>query len=156
MPELYAHALAMESEAAARYREFAARMTEQANDGLAAIFTFLADQEARHLATLKRRTDGARLPEIDRARYHWLGSGAPETPAQEVLLRLMTPRQALAVALHAERRAQRFFENVQWTASDPALRLLARELADDERGHAELIAAMLEASPRAHEVTCER
>jgi rubrerythrin len=60
----------------------------------------------------------------------------------------MTPRQALAVALHAERRAQAFFEHVCWTAADPALRALAREMAAEEREHVSFIAKLLEDTPR--------
>lgn len=146
-PELYAHAIAMEAEAAARYREFAARMADECRDELSALFEFLGRQEAEHLKALQRRTEGIALPAVDAGKYRWLDDAAPETPARGLVMRLMTPRQALAIALHAERRAQAFFEQVQWKAKDPALRALAREMADEERNHATLLAALFETTP---------
>jgi len=141
--ELYAHAIAFEREAAERYGEFAERMHDEGREALAEVFAMLATAEAEHLETLLARTDGIALPAIDAERYKWLDAGAPETPARELIFRLMTPRHALAIALHAEQRAQAFFEHVFWTASDPALRVLAREMAEEERDHVSLVSALL-------------
>jgi rubrerythrin len=141
--ELYAHAIAIEREAAERYGEFAERMEDDGREALADVFSMLARVEAEHLETLLARTDGLTLPQIDEGRYKWLDSGAPETPARELIYRLMTPRHALAIALHAEQRAQAFFEHVFWTASDPALRVLAREMAEEEREHVALVGKLL-------------
>lgn len=146
-PELYAHAIAIEREAAARYGEFAERMEDEGRDDLARVFGLLARLEAEHLEALERRTAGIALPEIPEGRYAWLDAGAPETQAREIVFRLMTPRHALAIALAAERRAQGFFEQVYWTSSDPALRSLAREMAAEEREHVDLIASMLNDTP---------
>ena len=141
--ELYAHAIAIEREAAARYGEFAERMEDEGREDLARVFALLARLEAEHLEALERRTAGIALPAIDEAAYAWLGAGRPETAARELVFRLMTPRHALAIALAAERRAQGFFEQVYWMTTDPALRALAREMAVEERGHVELISNML-------------
>lgn len=145
--ELYAHAIAIEREAAARYSEFAERMDGEGREDLARIFATLAGAEAEHLDTLLRRTAGLALPAIAPERYKWLDAGAPETAARELLYRLMTPRQALAIALQAEQRAQAFFEHVYWTSSDPALRALAREMAAEEREHVAFVAGILEHTP---------
>jgi rubrerythrin len=141
--ELHAHAIAIEREAAARYAEFAERMEDEGREDLARVFGMLARVEAEHLEALLARTEGIALPQIDDRRYKWLDSGAPETAARELLYRLMTPRHALAIALHAEQRAQAFFDHVYWTSSDPALRALAREMAAEEREHVDLVAKML-------------
>jgi rubrerythrin len=61
-PELYAHAIAIEQEAAERYAELAERMTDQGNDAVAEIFGMLARHEAEHLDALKRRTAGIPCP----------------------------------------------------------------------------------------------
>ncbi|HET7671169.1 MAG TPA: ferritin family protein [Burkholderiales bacterium] len=143
LPQLYAHAIAMEREAAARYGEFAERMEDQGREDLARVFGLLARMEAEHLEALERRTAGIALPAIAAQQYAWLDAGGPETAARELVFRLMTPRHALAIALAAERRAQGFFEQVYWTTSDPALRALAREMAAEERGHVELVSRML-------------
>ena len=147
--ELYAHAIAIEREAAERYSQLAERMADEGREDLARVFDLLAREEAEHLEALERRTYGIRLPDIGEARYKWLDAGAPETAARELIYRLMTPRQALAIALHAEQRAQAFFEHVYWTSFDPALRALAREMAAEEREHAALIGRMLDDTPEA-------
>jgi rubrerythrin len=146
-PELYAHAIAIEREAAARYAEFAERMEDTGREDLARVFGMLARLEAEHLEALERRTVGITLPAIAAGQYAWLDAGAPETHARELVYRLMTPRHALAIALAAERRAQAFFEQVYWTTSDPALRSLAREMAAEEREHVDMIASMLGDTP---------
>ena len=145
--ELYAHAIAIEREAAERYSELAERMDDEGREELARVFAGLAQMEAEHLEALERRTAGLALPEIARERYQWLENGAPETARRELIFRLMTPRQALAIALAAERRAQAFFELVAWSAADPALRALAREMLAEEAEHVELVSRMLEATP---------
>lgn len=141
--ELYAHAIAIEREAAERYGEFAERMEDEGREDLARVFALLAGLEAEHLEALQRRAAGIALPDIAEGDHKWLDAGSPETAARELLYRLMTPRCALAIALRAERHAQAFFEQVFWTSSDPALRALAREMAAEEREHAALIATML-------------
>lgn len=146
-PELYAHAIAIEREAAGRYAEFAERMEDEGREDLARVFGLLARLEAEHLEALQRRTAGIALPGIAEGEHKWLDTAAPETAAREFLYRLMTPRFALAIALRAERHAQAFFEHVFWTSSDPALRALAREMAADEREHAALLGTMLGEMP---------
>jgi len=147
-PELYAHAIAIEREAAERYGELAVRMQDEGRDDLARVFQLLADLEGEHLQTLESRTLDVALPAIASDRYHWLDAGAPETAARELVYRLMTPRMALAIALQAETRAQAFFERVFMTCDDPALRALAREMAAEEQGHVQLIERLLEATPQ--------
>lgn len=136
--ELYVHAIAIEREAAERYTEFAARMADQGNEEIAAVFRKLAAFESEHLAALRRRTAGVALPPLE-ADYSWLDAGAPETAAHDLIFRLMTPRQALAIALQAEKRAHAFFSHVQQVARDPALRALAKEMAAEEQEHIDLL-----------------
>lgn len=145
--ELYAHAIAIEREAAERYGELAERMEDEGREELAQVFGLLARVEAEHLETLLARSEGIAMPEIEAGRYKWIDSGAPETPARELVYRLMTPRHALAIALHAEQRAEAFFDHVFWTASDPALRALAKEMAAEEREHVALVGKMLGETP---------
>jgi rubrerythrin len=145
--ELYAHAIAIEREAAERYGELAGRMADEGRDELASVFDTLARMEAEHLDALERRTEDVVLPQIAPAQYQWLDAGAPETAARELIFRLMTPRQALAIALEAEKRAQAFFERVFTTAEDPALRAIAREMAAEEQEHVVLIERLLAQTP---------
>jgi rubrerythrin len=141
--ELYAHAIEIEREAAERYGEFAERMEDEGREELANVFGMLAQVEAEHLETLLARTEGLALPKIEAGRYKWLDAGAPETAAREMIYRLMTPRHALSIALHAEQRALAFFEHVFWTSSDPALRALAKEMAAEESEHVSMVSKLL-------------
>jgi rubrerythrin len=145
--ELYAHAMAVEREAAERYAEFAARMQDEGRDDLARLFGMLARAEQEHLEALERRCEGMALPKIVDARYQWLDAYAPETVARELIFRLMTPRHALIIALQAERRALAFFLHVAWTTSDPGVHALANEMAADEREHVALLAKLLGETP---------
>jgi rubrerythrin len=145
--ELYAHAIAIEREAAERYAEFAERMGDLGNDAVAELFGRLAAFEAEHLDALLRRTDGVALPDLSRDEYRWLEAGPPETAAHELVFRLLTPRQALAIALNGEKRAQAFFERIFMTADDPALRALAQEMAAEEQEHVGMVERLLEKTP---------
>ena len=146
-PELYSHAIAIEREAAERYAELAARMSDEGREDLARVFEMLADLEGEHLHTLEARTADVALPPIPDT-YHWLDAAAPETAARELVYRVMTPHMALEIALEAENRAQAFFETVFLTSDDPALRALAREMAAEEQGHVVLIERLLENTPQ--------
>lgn len=145
--ELYAHAIAIEREAAERYTELAQRMDDLGNEAVAALFSTLARFETEHLRALLSRTEGVALPELKTHEYRWLDAGAPETAARELIFRLMTPRNALVIALGAEKRAAVFFEQILMTAEDPALRGLAREMAADEAEHVAIIEQLLERTP---------
>ena len=146
--ELYVHAIAMEREAAERYAEFSRRMADEGNDDVAKLFARLAAHESEHLAALRRRTAGVALPPLE-SDYSWIDTGAPETLAHDLVFRLMTPHQALGVALRAEKRARAFFEQAQRAAGDPGLRALAREMAAEEVEHIAMLEALLARTPEA-------
>ena len=147
VPELYAHALAIEREAAARYREFAERMADEGNDAAAGLFGELAGFEGEHAALLEKETEGMALPSLAPGDYAWIDAGAPETAAHDLVFRLMTPSDALEIALAAELRAQAFFEQVLDTATDPRLRDLASEMAQEEQVHAAWVREALAKTP---------
>ena len=144
---LYAHAIAIEHEAVARYSEFAERMADLGNDAAAEVFATLAQMETEHLEELNKRTGGLALPALADGEYSWLDSAAPETAARELVFRLMTPRHALEIALAGEKRAAAFFEHVMLTADDPMLRALASEMATDEGDHIVMLEKLLERTP---------
>jgi rubrerythrin len=148
--ELYAHAIAIEREAAERYAEFAQHMADEGNDEVATLFRTLAVFEAEHLETLEARTKGVNVPQIAPGEYAWLDTGAPETAAHDLVFRLLTAHQALEIALEAERRAKQFFVDVKETATDPALRALAQEMALEEDGHIAMVELALERTPQGH------
>jgi rubrerythrin len=145
--QLYAHAIAIEREASARYAEFAERMADLGNDAAAEVFATLARLEAEHLDELATRTADMALPELAAHEYAWLERGAPETAARELVFRLMTPRHALEIALACEKRAAAFFESVVMSAEDAMLRALATEMAADETDHVAMLEKLLEKTP---------
>jgi rubrerythrin len=135
LPEFYAHALAIEEEAAARYRELGDQMTEHHNPGAAELFFRLAGLERKHAAEIGRRAQGVSLPQIAPWGYQWQGAESPETAPHESAHYLMTPWHALELALANEKRAVEFFESVARTSRDEAVARLAQEFAAEERMH---------------------
>ncbi len=135
LEEFNAHALAIEREAAARYREFAARMADHDKDDLAALFAKLSRMEQEHAALFEQRVGGT-AAELPADEYRWIDSGAPETAAHDWVFRLLTPYDALRIALAGEERARAFFEGVAAGASNPELRAFALDMAEEEREHA--------------------
>jgi rubrerythrin len=145
--ELLKRAIAIEREAAERYAEFARFMSDHDRDELAGLFTELARLEGDHARTLEARLGAGGQPVQAEAADRWLESGPPSPAAHEWLLRLMGPRDALAIALSAERRAQRFFADLAEQAGDDDLRCMATELAEEEAGHAARLERLLAAEP---------
>lgn len=141
--DLYAHALAMEKEAAERYAEFAARMADEGNDEVAEVFARLARLEDEHYRALERRGAAPVAPE----RYRWLDAGPPESAAHDLIFRLLTPRQALAIALAAERRARAFYAEAARAGSDAEARELAGRLAAEEDEHIAALLAVMDRTP---------
>lgn len=142
--ELYAHALAMEYEAAERYREFASWMTDFGNESVARLFNELASHEAAHARRLAEKTEGMKLPRLSSSEYAWLSLGAPETVARGLVSRQLSPSDALRIALAAEERAKHFFDDVFNTATDPALIELASEMGKEEQEHVAWVKQALE------------
>lgn len=144
--ELLGRALGIEREAAERYAEFARFMADHDRDELADLFTELARLEGEHARALEARLGAVDPAAIDPA-DRWLEAGPPSPAAHEWLLRLMVPRDALAIALAAERRAQGFFAELAAAAGDNGLGRLAAELAEEEAGHAARLERLLAAEP---------
>jgi rubrerythrin len=150
LEEFHAHALAIEREAAARYREFAARMADHDNDDLAALFAKLARMEQEHASLIERRIGAAALQDLPPGAYRWLDAGAPETAAHDWIFRLLTPFDALRIALAGEQRARDFFLAVAAETDDPALRAFAQEMAEEEVEHAARLERALAHEPNPH------
>lgn len=129
---LYVHALAIAQEATARYEEFAAHAADHGNDAVADLFSWLAELEAEHAFHLAEVTDGMLSPKLAPSEYAWLHSGPPLPEAHDFIFRMMTPREALEIAVRAEERAKAFFEQVLAASNDAGVRELAIELGRDE------------------------
>jgi len=131
----YACALAIERDAADRYREFADHFAQRGEAMLAALCSMLASMEREHYAQLARAAEGLALPAVDLSAF---GPG-PEPPSEaagrELFYRIQEPVQLLEIALAGEIRAQRFFAWAAHTAQDEHVRAMAREMAAEEDRH---------------------
>lgn len=121
-------------------RDFYRRAGEQAGDAaLADLFMRFAAMEGEHMDTLSRRYHVAAPAAVSsfslaRAAIHAGVQGAPQAP-----------EQLFRVAIALEQRAAAFFtEQANDPAQGSAERELYRELAAEEREHAELLALELE------------
>ena len=145
--QLYAHAIAIEREAAARYAELGERMSDLGNEVVGELFLRLARLEKEHEQELERRAAGLQLPAIAPGEYGWIGGEAPENAAHDLVLNLLTPHSALEIALGAEERAAEFFESARRQIADPAVAALAAEMAAEEGVHIAWVKSALRRTP---------
>lgn len=132
---LYAHALLIEREAEARYREFAVNMSEHGNDAVAALFRQLAEFEAEHAYRLAKKTAGMVLPKVDTSEHAWLDRESPVPEAHAFIYRMLTPRLALEIALRAEEHAKAFFDKILDESGDESICDVAHDMVRDEEAH---------------------
>jgi rubrerythrin len=142
--EFYAHALAIEREAAKCYREFQDHFADRGEEVLAGLCGNLAHFESDHYQLLVERAKGLKLPELPPERYHWLDKGSPEAVDCSLVFNIATPRQLLEIALKAERNAKRFFEWVAGTTAHGEIHALAEEMAREEAEHVQWVTRALE------------
>lgn len=135
LAECYAHALAIEREAAARSEEFAEYLEEHGETATAALFRRLARFERQHVEELERRAAGMPLPALRSWEFSWLDDAPAEQVDHRFVFHLMTPHDALQIALGAEKRARALYEQAAATSDDAEVRRLARELAGEESEH---------------------
>lgn len=129
--ECYAHAVAIEREAAVRYAEFAELMAERGEEGTAELFEQLARFDAGHAEALAARASSMALPYVSPILHSWVDDAPPEAVSHE-LLHLMTPHDALKIALDNEGRSKALFEQVIATSGDVEAKNLAAEMSAEE------------------------
>ena len=133
--ELLVHALVIEFEAAQSYEYLAELMELSGNTEVAKIFAKMSGIEARHAADISEQLSDYKLPGLTPWQYRWRGLEAPENIDRARLHCLMTPHQALSLALDSEKRAYEFFAGVVDSSTDEPVRELAAEFASDEEQH---------------------
>ena len=144
----YAQAIAIEREAAARYREFAHQMVGYGNARTAELFQRLARFEAEHAEQLLERSAGMKLPSVEQLRRGLVAGSLSEVATYEFLYRRVLPHHALLMALAGERRAKAYFERVRKSSKDPEIRKLAAAFAREEAEHIAWIEKELESEPQ--------
>ena len=148
LAECYANALAIEREAAARSAQFAEYLEDHGEQATAELFRRLARFEHQHVAELEQRTAGMPLPSTQPWEFSWLDDAPAERVDHEFIFHLMTPHDALKIALGAERRAQALYEQAIAVSDDPEVKRLARELAGEELEHIAWLEDGLKKVPR--------
>lgn len=148
LAECYASALAIEREAAARSTQFAEYLEEHGAQAAADLFRKLASYEQQHVDELLRRTSGMPLPALRAWEFSWLDNAPAEQVNHAFIFHLMTPHDALKIALGAEKRAQALYEQTIATTGDPEVKRLARELAGEEMEHIAWLEDALTKAPR--------
>jgi rubrerythrin len=147
LEDFYAHAIAIEREACERYREFEAYFSDRGEEVLAGLCRNLAAFELKHYGELIDKSRNLTLPAIAAGEYSWLEEDSPESAARELFYRATNPRQVLEIALEAERRARRFFHDVEAGAPDEGVRSLAGEMAREEDEHVRWVTQAIQYLP---------
>jgi len=145
--EFMKQAYAMELEAATRYAEFADQMEVANNREVAELFRKLAGIEKLHATKILEQMDW-KTPPADLAPFRWEGLEGPETGEHNDLHYLMQPYHALQIALRNEQHAADFFTAITHRALPPAVLEAAREMAEEEREHVQLVKDWLARVPK--------
>ncbi len=135
VPELLAHALAMETEAAERYGELADQMETHRKTAVATIFRRLEKAEQKHLDELTRMCAGMTLPHYAPWDFKWSSNESPEAVDIGQVSYHLTVQGAVLLALKHERQALDFYAGVAERTHDAEVRRLASEFADEEKEH---------------------
>ena len=105
------------------------------NTDVAKLFAKMAKLEAEHAEMIRDKAGDLELPELAPWEFRWSGLEPPENIDPLDVHYMMTPRQALELALENELSAMAFFDAVAQGCKDQRVRTLAKEFADDEREH---------------------
>ena len=135
LAELLLHALVIELEAMQRYQQLADMMEQTRNRKVAKIFQKMSEIEARHAEIIDAQIKDRELPMLTPSQYHWRGPEAPENADSGRLFHLLTPCQAMSLALDNEQRAYEFFADVVDDSTDELVREMAAEFAVEEEQH---------------------
>jgi rubrerythrin len=149
--EFYAHALAIEREAAERYEEFTAYFADRGDVVVSALCRTLSRFERDHYEELLLRCEALTLPVIAAGEYRWLEAGSPEAASRELFYRVAQPRHLLEIALAAEHRARDFFVWVAKSTLSNGVRELASIMAAEEGQHIAWVMKALEYHPQSRE-----
>ncbi|MCA1732582.1 MAG: rubrerythrin [Acidobacteria bacterium] len=130
-------AVLVEEEACERYEDLAAQMETHDTRAAADFFRFMVKNEAKHgqeLAARRTQMFGSAPSKVDRSML-W----DVEAPDFNEVRAFMAAREALEVALHAEKKAYQFFADAVIHVTDPDVRALFEELREEELMHQDLV-----------------
>lgn len=149
--ELLLHALVIELEAMQRYKQLAEMMEQTGNRKVGKIFGRLSGIEAKHAEIVGEQIKDRKLPLLTPGEYHWRGLEAPENIDSARLSHLMSPYQAMSLALDNEKRAFEFFADVVDDSTDECVREMAAEFAMEEKQHVAWVEEWLAKEQASHQ-----
>lgn len=142
------HAVALEGDAAERYHDLTAALDVHNNPAVAELFERMEHYSRLHLAEARERADAAGgLIRLKPWEFQWPDADSPEAAEFEASHYLMTPHQALKLALAAEHGAHRFYAGVRDATANSQVAALAAEFAEEEAGHARELEEWLKRYP---------
>ena len=133
--EFLAYAINLESEAALRFGQLADSMDACGNHEVSKLFRRLSDYSRLHLADAQARSGFRDIPEMKPADFIWPGLESPETAAIWGADPFVGRDEALEIALDAETASQEYYQSVLDATSDPEIRVLVEEFAEEESEH---------------------
>jgi rubrerythrin len=133
--EFLAYAINLESEAADRFGQLADAMDACGNREVGRLFRRLADYSRLHLADARARSGFRDIPVIKPDEFIWPGLESPEAAAIWAADPFMSREAALEIALDAETASQDYYQSVLNATTDPEIKVLAREFAEEESEH---------------------
>ncbi|MBA54863.1 MAG: rubrerythrin [Pseudomonadales bacterium] len=139
-----AHSVALEQEAAERLYELADAMQVHNNKPLHDLFLELAGFSERHANEVQVHCQGKALPPLQVWEYSWPDEESPEVVHYSRIHYLMTPEQALQVALEVEQNALNFYQDVAQRTHNTALQQLAEGFAREEAEHVQAVQRRLQ------------
>lgn len=147
--ELCAHALDLERDAALRYGDYAKRMDELGQSGLAEVFRELALEQQKEVNALELATGERKPAELSPWEYAWRLTYLPEGMEHRPRLVPSSGTEALQLAALSKRRAETYYADVADHARDAVVRSCATEMAGTARRQLRRLKETLGAEVRA-------
>ena len=133
--EFLAYAVKLEEEAALRFGQLADAMQSCGNTDVSKLFRRLSDYSRLHLADARARSGFRDIPVLQPADYVWPDVESPEAAEIWAADPFIGREQALDVALAAETASFQYYTRIHDTTTDPEIRVMAREFAEEEAEH---------------------
>ena len=130
-----AHAIQLEFEAARRYEDLRAAMLTAGNTEAEAFFKQMAEYSRLHLQDALRRGGFREIPKLAPEEWQWPEGVSPEQAAWAGVDGFIDADTAFRLALDGEERSHLFYAAITASTTDPEVRRMAREFAEEEAEH---------------------
>ena len=130
-----AHAVELEREAARRYEELADNMRTDGNATVEKFFRKMAAFSRKHLGLAIERGGFRQVPALTADEYVWPDGISPEQFDWIGVDCMIDTKNALELALDGERRGHAFYAGIASSTTDPEVKIMAREFAEEEAEH---------------------